>query len=499
MTATFYSKVASFLGSRKFFYAIIAFFVVETAWIAFSGRYPMAFDEDYHLGIIQLYAHQFSPFFAHQPANADQYGAVVRDPSYLYHWLMSYPYRLISHITGNFPAQVISLRLISLTFFACGLAVYRRVLKFSKLSDPLINSVFLFMILTPNVPLAAAQINYDSLLILMTAVTLLYALKFLTAFKQDRTIKLGTLAFVLSLSMLTCLEMYAFLPIFAVIFIYFSILLFRQWRHDRKKFLAQLHKGYGKLSRINRVGLGIFFVLALSLFAAMYGYNTAKYDWPLPECNQVIGADACKAYSVWERDNGYYLTKTSSYNKSPLFFTRKWLSDYYYSLFFALNGKDSNFALGTALPIPYFSGIVVAIFGGVLLIIYRRKIFKANSVYLFYSLVIIGYVSALWLVNYKDYLHLGTAIALQGRYLIVIMPLIYVLCATSFRYLFAAHKALKLWAVVLLVVLFSQGGGAVTFILRSDPSWYWENNSFVDKSNLKVRNVLKHTVYKGAK
>src|SRR4051812_29328265 len=95
-------KQIYYLLSRKsFFWAILALFVLQSAWIALSGRYPMAFDEDFHLGIIRLFAHHASPFWSTQPAGADAFGAVARDPSYLYQWLMSFPYRLISAITGD--------------------------------------------------------------------------------------------------------------------------------------------------------------------------------------------------------------------------------------------------------------------------------------------------------------------------------------------------------------------------------------------------------------
>lgn len=61
----------------------------------------MAFDERLPLGIITLYAHHLSPFWQAQPAHADAFGAVFRDPSYLYHWLMSFPYRFVSIFTDN--------------------------------------------------------------------------------------------------------------------------------------------------------------------------------------------------------------------------------------------------------------------------------------------------------------------------------------------------------------------------------------------------------------
>lgn len=73
-----YQRLVTLLGSRRLWYGILGLFVVEAMWVMVSGRYPMAFDEDYHFGIIKLYAQQWSPFFAHQPVGANVFGAIVR-------------------------------------------------------------------------------------------------------------------------------------------------------------------------------------------------------------------------------------------------------------------------------------------------------------------------------------------------------------------------------------------------------------------------------------
>jgi hypothetical protein len=55
------------LSSRRFFLVIIGIFVVEAAWFALTAQYPMAFDENYHFGIIQIYSHQWLPFITKVP------------------------------------------------------------------------------------------------------------------------------------------------------------------------------------------------------------------------------------------------------------------------------------------------------------------------------------------------------------------------------------------------------------------------------------------------
>ncbi|HXE10103.1 MAG TPA: hypothetical protein VN554_01620, partial [Verrucomicrobiae bacterium] len=115
-------RTGAILGSRRFFWVILALFVIQAAWIALSGLYPMAFDEDFHLGIIRLYAHHISPFWAGQPPGADAFGAVARDPSYLYHYLMSFPYRLSGLFTHDQTLQILWLRAINIALFTAGLA-----------------------------------------------------------------------------------------------------------------------------------------------------------------------------------------------------------------------------------------------------------------------------------------------------------------------------------------------------------------------------------------
>src|SRR5438270_1670989 len=155
-------RMGALLASRKFYWAILGVFVLEAAWIAASGRYPMAFDEDFHLGIIRLYAHHLGPFWAGQPESADRFGAVARDPSYLYQYLMSFPYRLINVFTHDQTIQIVILRVLNIGLFASGLVLYRRLFLKTGISRPVVHACLLVFVLLPIVPLLAGQINYDN-------------------------------------------------------------------------------------------------------------------------------------------------------------------------------------------------------------------------------------------------------------------------------------------------------------------------------------------------
>src|ERR1700685_4444033 len=128
MARTTASKIKTLLGSKWFYRFILVFFVFESAWIAFSAVYPQAFDEDFHFGLIKVYSNFWLPFLTHQPAGANAFGAVARDPSYLYHYLMSFPYRIFAYFVHTQTAQIIFLRLIDIGFFAIGLVLFRSIL-----------------------------------------------------------------------------------------------------------------------------------------------------------------------------------------------------------------------------------------------------------------------------------------------------------------------------------------------------------------------------------
>src|SRR5665811_2105922 len=169
---SFSRRVVALVASHKFFWAVVALLVLQAAWIALSGRYPMAFDEDFHLGIIKLYAHHLSPIWSGQPPNYDTFGAVTRDPSYLYQYLMSFPYRLISLFTRDQTIQVLSLRAINIGLFAWGLTLYRRLLLRTGASKAIVHACLLIFVLIPIAPFLAAQINYDNLFLPMVALAL---------------------------------------------------------------------------------------------------------------------------------------------------------------------------------------------------------------------------------------------------------------------------------------------------------------------------------------
>src|SRR5690606_13310144 len=117
----------NFIGSKTFFILIIALAVIQGIWYALSFQ-PSIFDEGKHFARILFYTQHLSPFLGEQDPAWDSLGAISRDASYLFYYLMSFPLRLIQVFTDNPTVQLISLRIINLGIFVAGLFIYRKTL-----------------------------------------------------------------------------------------------------------------------------------------------------------------------------------------------------------------------------------------------------------------------------------------------------------------------------------------------------------------------------------
>lgn len=483
-----YRKLAGWLGSRTFFYVIIGFLVFQAVWIALSGAYPMAFDEDFHVGIIRLYAHHISPFWTASHSQG-AFGAVSRDPSYLYQYLLSFPYRLISLFTNDTTIQVLILRFINIGFLASALPLYKKLLMRARLSMAAANSVLLLYTLVPVVPFQAAQVNYDNLLVPVVAGTLLLALKIndeLVSYKRLNTIRLLWLAVA---CLLGSLVTYVFLPIFAVLVLWLG---WRIWRTlgVGRRFWRSLGFGMTFATKRLRWILLICLIGSLGLFGERYGVNLVRYHFPFPDCAQVLTVAECSDYGPWYRD---YIAKThkGQIDKSPVAYSGTWFGGMWVRLFFAVAGPENNFQTRGPLTLPSLSAVALLAGGLVVLASSRRRlsyIVHDNTIRL-YAGAAGFYALILWIDNYGAYLKTGQPVAINGRYLLPIIPL--AVTPLVLAYQVALHNRPKLSAglAAAAIVCMLWGGGWLTYVLRSNDSWYWPNPA-VKAGNHAVQKVL---------
>ncbi|MEO8105186.1 MAG: hypothetical protein ABI602_02515 [Candidatus Saccharibacteria bacterium] len=469
---TFLQRLTGFIGSRRFFHLIIIAFALQALWIALSGKYPMAFDEDFHLGVIRLYAHHLSPFWSSHPAGGDAFGAVSRDPSYLYHYFMSFPYRLISDLTNNQTVQVIVLRLINIALLATSLPLFRRLLVKAGASVGLANVCLALFVLVPIVPLLGAQINYDNLFIPLTALVLLSTVRFSEQLRADHTIPLKTLLQLVILLLLTSLVKYAFLPIVSAIVVYVAVELYRFWRPSGA--WRDARRQFRGMKPMMRGSLVVGLVLFMGLFGERYGVNLVRYHEPVPDCGSVLSVQQCSSYGPWLRDYDLANSKAAGH-ESPVLFMRSWVYGMWLRSFFAVDGPGTLFQSGGPLVLPGLVAAAAATAGVPLVVIYWRRLFSRSNrpVLGLIGAVSLTYIVVLWLNAFAAFGRTGQPVAINGRYLLPVLLPIMLVVGMAYREWLRNHPNLKAAGAVILIVCFVWGGGALTYILRSNDAWYW--------------------------
>jgi hypothetical protein len=488
------SRCLSFIRSDGFFWVIVGVLIFQAAWLALTARFPMAFDENFHFGIIQLFAHQWGPFFSSAPPNSGQYGDLVRNPSYLYQYLMSFPYRLIAHFIHQESIQIILLRFINIGLFALGLAAFRRFLRHLNVSSGIVNISLLMLVLVPVVPFLAGQINYDNLIFLIIPVVGLLTLSCRQKLQASGAFPPKELILLASLCLLGSLVKYAFLPIVLALFIYLVVALLRS--SHRTTALTAAYRAFWSLSRWLKLGLIVLFLIALGLFTERYGENIVRYHSLQPNCSKIESVEQCLQYGPWARN--YVIAANNEAAQSPVpldpnlsLFAPTWIRGMMHRLYFAINYDYYNYA---ELPVNTTVAYIIGGLGLLLSGLFWRQLRKKQPFIMLPVVIITLYVASLLYVNFTDYLHFKTMLAINGRYLILILPLVFAIFASAYS-VFLQNTApknattYKLGLTAIVTILSLQGAGIVTYIVRSDDNWYWPN-SVITEVNLAAKKIL---------
>lgn len=449
----------------------------------------MAADEDFHLGLIKLYAHQWNPFWSHQPPEAAAFGAVTRDPSYLYHYLLAIVYRGLSHLVHGEISQVIILRCINIALFSSGLVILRRTfIKFTTFGRARIQVVLAMMLLIPMVSQVAGQINYDNLFFLVFSVTLYRLLLFCSELNRKKVSAIGTF-WLFALFVFGSLVKYSFLPIVlaAVIFLLWQISKIG-WVEFYQAWLACLKQ----LKLWQRLLLGAGIVFLSILWLQRYGLNMLWYHTPTPECDQVIDMKSCFAYGPWRRNYVFVGLRDPHLDTNILRYGWSWVGHVFYSSYYVLNGPFSNYQVGSVLLLPFALVQTLAAISLAFVVLTFARLWRQPITKLL-LLLCFCYMGALFTLNYIDFLHVGQRVAVQGRYFIpMFFPLLLITSVAWGNIIRAPKHRTVLASIVLLLLL--QGGGFLTYVLKTDASWYWQTSPMTT-ANHYMRNVVKPLVW----
>lgn len=497
-----YKRINSILGSRRFFWIILGLFIFGAVWIVLSAVYPQAFDEDFHFGLIKVYSHYWLPFLSHQPPNANAYGAVARDPSYLYHYLMSFPYRLIALVVHGQTSQIIILRLMNVGLFSAGLILFRRVLLRARVSKALTNVTLLLFMLIPVVSQLAAHINYDNLLFLLVAWVCVLGFQVIEELRRKQP-SLRSILILLIVCLFTSLVKYAFLPIFLGIGLFLMYFVYRKFRGSMRIFWSRLWASWLKQSWKAKLLLVTLLFISIGMFIQRDVVNVIQYHAIVPDCGKVLNVKDCSAYSPWYYSyvthNQLQAAKPGSLTfYSPVTYMGVWIYWMWYRLFFAINGPASGFRNYPPLPLPSAAAAILGIVGVVVVIIWRRRIFSNNPYLVMFFVISMVYIASLWLDGYTDYRYTHVLQAMNGRYLLPVLLLMGAIIGQAFSIWLHNTPTRKTILAVVVLLFFLQGGGVLTFITRSDSSWYWPNDSVVKVNNV-AKKITRPVIIKGRK
>lgn len=463
-----------------FFLAVLLLFVIEASWIAIHSAFPMAFDEGYHFRLIQFFAGHPNPIVTSQDPSTYGLGNIVHNSSWLYHWLLSFPYRLLALSHSQY-VEVVGLRFLNIGLAVCSLLLLHRLLRHFRLDSAIRTFVVLLFCLTPVVTALSAQINYDNLVLLLSLGVMYYVLYFVRELRAGKPSG-KTLAKLLIVSLAGTLVKFSFLPIVAGT----AVVTGAAWYINRRRAgvsLSRVWQSFRGLPALTRSLLAVGVLLSAGLFGLFYGQNLVRYHNLTPSCDQVLSISACSNYYAWERN--YELAESrdpAMALQGPLTYAYHWLTTSWYHLYAEIVPTGGIVHIATSFYILLLNVTALAV---LVTLVSIRKVLRRNPLLLPMLGLSSVYVLGLWLRNYHDYRHLGEAVAVQGRYLVPVLAYYYLVLVLGVHEFFTSSnthrqcvgRRIEIGAAVFVAAMFIWYGGAVRYLSDILPESHWQEKT----------------------
>ncbi|MEV7972680.1 DUF2142 domain-containing protein [Cellulomonas sp. NPDC089187] len=424
------------------------------------------YDEPYHLKAIRYFAHGGSPWGA-QPDTLVGVGDVERYGSYLYHWLLSYPWRWSAGL--GFEDQRVVVRLVTVGIVTGALFAIRRLGRVMGLSGLASNVVVLLVAAVPMTTFLAATVNYDNLAFLLLPLMWIPAVRLLRA---DRIDGYAWALFLMAAAALS-ISKYTMLPLIAVTGIGVLVAQARVLVRRRGRALSRWRWRTGPIAAT--VGA----LVAVAAVVERYVLNVVRYGTVQPDCADVQSVSICMTWGPWGRN----FELDAAYPDDPFsvaglfdFVTHDWLPGMMTSwTLFPVRADDAVSATNGAHVLGTI--LVIAVVGVLALPVLGPRAALARPAGLTLLLASGGYLAALLVENYAAVRELGEVLGVQGRYLQPLLAPILILAARSLTMILAANGrgvgiAMRWGGAVLLAVGLSQTAGLIGVLARSDTAWF---------------------------
>ena len=452
-------KLKQFIKSKNFLYVLLALFVGQAVFFAAAINYKVPSDEEFHFTFTQYYANRpilEGPVIADQNSNFIL-GDVQRLPSYMYHYVSSFYLRAVTVFSKNIEVQVFSLRLLNVAIGLLCLLVLVRLLRRIGTSQLSINLVTAGLISTGMFVWVFAGITYDNLAMLL----FLLLLHQLIGLQK----KLQIIPLLLSAS--TALFLFVVKETYLPVVLLCFLLLFG-WHLKQsgfKKLWKDLWKSTLKAwksasTRRALVGVAILFLTTFGLFAERYIQNYVIYGKTTPSCNQVHSESECMQSSIYRRNTGqkkeFEAAKKAGDGQLESFgdYTRKWGILVYERTFF-YRGHQTIKANDPARRVAGITTLFVAIIMSAGIWLGRGK--RSDVLHKALGIITVGYILLVFFYNLNTYHYYGYPFAIQGRYLLPVLPFVYLAIVTCwqrvYRGLDRAYRPIYMVVTIGLIII----------------------------------------------
>lgn len=466
------------VSSQVFFAASLIVSVLQGLWYALSFK-PWIYDEGRHFANIELYTQRVNPFISTQDTSWDVLGAVTRDGSYLFYYLMSWPLRFIQFFTDNQMIQYVGLRLICVGLFVAGIIVMRKALiRTDRIPKGIINLSLIFFILTPAAGLLAGIINYDNLALLLFSTLIFLSVGVINSLEEDKTgLRIGSLVGVISVGLVLSVVKWSALALFVPVGLFIAWVLYR---HYGGRLFAEIWNQTKALPRKKTVGLVVILLVSIILFVERPVANVLVYGSPSPSCDQVIGDSRCQSFRDYVVYQGAERNKSPDFRPVPPteFITAHWFQRMSDTMTNLLEQDDSKLPSAAIL---YHTLLLSSV---IVLLVALRELLRQDTLKLL-VVVVAGYVGALILQEYSSYLHYGGPVAIRARYLVPVLPIYIALSLLAIRILFKKHTVILAVLALFVFLLLSQSGGIVTHLFTVPDQAYWGEDALEFNNTIK--------------
>jgi len=242
-----------------------------------------------------------------------------------------------------------------------------------------------------------------------------------------------------------------------------------------------------------RRGLFVLALLLAGLFFAgtRYGGNLIHYQTPVPACQQVISLDRCKAFDPIGRDEGFKDRKLNQFIDSPwdhVDYVKRWYTQMVWEMYFSVAPLEQHFAVRRPLQPTYTIAWIIAGVTTLVVLVRARWLWRQGTAAQLFLLGALVYCVVLFGKNYSQYLETGVGVAVHGRYIFPILPLLGFLVYLALRrYVAKVPANIRYPAFALMLLLLFWGGGIVPFVIGSNDGWLMP---YMVESNQVLRAVL---------